>query len=118
MYHKDLEIYKKSMDLVMIIYEITKDFPNNESFGLISQLRRSAVSIPSNIAEGCARGSDKQIYHFVNIALGSLAELETQLEISKRLGYIKDFSYIDQSFQSLKSLLLGFKKHIINKSEL
>ena len=103
------------MDFVVSVYELTNNFPKDENFGLISQLRRAAISIPSNIAEGCARGSDKQIYHFVNIALGSLAEVETQLEISQRLGYIKDFSYIENDFQSLKSLLLGFRKHIIKR---
>ena len=118
MYHKDLEVYKESIAFVAKIYELTKDFPKEEMYSLTSQIRRAAISIPSNIAEGYARISDKQILNFVNIAIGSLAELEAQLEIAKVLGYIKDISKVNDSFTKLKSLLLGFKKYIQNKTDL
>jgi len=115
MHHKDLEVYKKSIDFVVQIYKLTATFPKEESYGLVSQLRRAVVSIPSNIAEGCARYSEKETANFVNIACGSLAEIETQLEISQRLGYIIDLTEILSNFNNLKSLLLGFKKHLNNK---
>lgn len=115
LYHKDLDVYKKSIEFVIKIYEITKYFPKDETYGLTSQLRRAAISIPSNIAEGCARISDKQVSNFINIALGSLAEIEAQLEISAALGYIKDMNEINENFNSLKSLLLGLKKYVENK---
>jgi four helix bundle protein len=85
--HKDLIVWQKSMDLVEIIYVCTKDFPRDEIYGLTSQMRRSAISIPSNIAEGRRRTSKKDYNNFLAIALGSATELETQLEIAKRLGF-------------------------------
>lgn len=88
--YRDLIVWKKSMDLVVAIYQCTKEFPESEKFGLISQMRRSAISIPSNLAEGSKRGSSKDFRQFVLIAYGSGAELETQLEIAKRLKYLQD----------------------------
>jgi four helix bundle protein len=78
MNHKDLDVWKKSMNLVVLIYDITSKFPSDERFGLTSQMRRAAVSIPSNIAEGAARKGDKEFIQFLMIALGSLSEVETQ----------------------------------------
>ena len=112
MHHKDLEVYKKAVDFVVRVYELTKSFPKDEVYGLTSQLRRAAVSIPSNIAEGCARYSEKETKNFVNVAFASLVEVETQLEIALKLGYIKEDSAFDKEFNALKSLLLGFKKHL------
>jgi len=88
--HKDLKVWIKGVELVKSIYEITKLFPSNEQFGLTSQMRRAAVSIPSNIAEGCGRNSDKELIHFLYISLGSAAELETQIIISKELGFLEN----------------------------
>jgi len=88
MNHKDLEVYKKSMDLVTTIYKLTNDFPPEEKFGLTSQIRRAAISVPSNIAEGAARKSTKELIQFLYISLGSLSEVETQLDLSRRLDYI------------------------------
>lgn len=85
---KDLIVWQKSMLLVKQIYLATKIFPNDEKFGLCSQMRRAAVSIPSNIAEGQARKSTKEFIHFLSIAQGSLAELETQLIIANELCYV------------------------------
>jgi len=76
--HKDLDVWKRSMDLVQLIYEYTKLFPKEEMYGLTSQMRRAAVSIPSNIAEGAARKGDKEFIQFLMLSLGSLSELETQ----------------------------------------
>jgi four helix bundle protein len=89
MIHKKLEVWKKSMDLVVVIYKLTSYFPPGEKFGLTNQMRRAAVSIPSNIAEGCARNSSKELKQFLYIARGSLAELETQVQIALRLEFIK-----------------------------
>ena len=83
--HRDLKVWQNSLDLVTEIYKLTKAFPNSETFGLACQIQRSAVSVPSNIAEGAARNSNKEFSRFLSIALGSLAELETQLIISKNI---------------------------------
>lgn len=88
--YRDLEIWKFSMEIVEEIYLITKSFPKEEMFGLISQMRRCSVSIPSNIAEGSSRKYDKEFKHFLYIALGSCSELETQIEISYRLKLIEE----------------------------
>lgn len=85
---RDLNIWKDAIKLVKIIYEITKTFPNSEIYGLTSQIRRAAVSVPSNIAEGHIRRHTAEFKQFLFIALGSLAELETQLVIADELGYI------------------------------
>ncbi len=87
--YKDLDIWKRSIGVVENIYKITKNFPKEEMYGLTSQLRRSAVSIPSNIAEGFARFSNKEYKHFLFISLGSCAELSTQIIIALRLGYLE-----------------------------
>ena len=84
MNHKDLDVWKKSMDLVELIYGLTSQFPSDERFGLVSQMRRAAVSIPSNISEGAARKGDKELIQFLMIAIGSLSELETQYLLSVR----------------------------------
>jgi len=88
--HKDLDVWKESLELVTQIYELTKRFPKDEIYGLTSQIRRSAVSIPANIAEGAARNSKKEFIQFLHIGLGSLAELETELIIAKNLNYLND----------------------------
>lgn len=88
--HKDLEVWKKAIQFVTIIYEITQNFPKEEMYTLSSQMRRAAISIPSNIAEGAARKSNKEYVQFLYIALGSSVELDTQLIISYNLGYVND----------------------------
>lgn len=85
--HKRLDLWKKSVEFVVLIYEVTKTFPKEEEFGLKSQLRRAAVSIPSNISEGLTRSTRKEKLYFLNIAQGSLSEIDAQLEISEKLGY-------------------------------
>ena len=86
--YKDLKVWQKSMELVKEIYIITSLFPKDEIFGLTSQMRRCAVSVPSNIAEGAGRNSDKEFCHFLSVAHGSFYELETQLIVSQRLELI------------------------------
>jgi four helix bundle protein len=88
--HKDLDVWKKAIEFVISIYKITKSFPKEELYGLVSQIRRSAVSIPSNIAEGAARNHDKEFLQFLYIALASSSELETQLIIANNLGFMDD----------------------------
>ncbi len=112
MHHKDLEAWKKSIDLVKDIYSITKDFPSSEQFGLVSQMRRAAVSIPSNLAEGSARFSDKDSTRFIDISLGSLAELETQIIIAKELNFIKENQTLLEKIKKVNALLIGLKKYL------
>jgi four helix bundle protein len=93
--HKDLDIWKLGIELVEEVYKTTVEFPKEEIYGLTNQMRRSSVSIPSNISEGAARGSKKEFIKFLYIALGSLAELETQTIISEKLGYLKNHQLMD-----------------------
>src|SRR6185369_3939525 len=86
--HRDLIVWQKSMRFVTDVYGVTKKFPNEEKFGLSIQTRRAAVSIPSNLAEGHGRESKREFHQFVNVARGSLLEVETQLEIAFNLKYI------------------------------
>ncbi len=92
--YKDLLVWQKSMDLVVSVYTLTRSFPPFEVYGLSSQMQRAAVSIPSNIAEGFERGTAGEFARFLSIASGSVAELETQIVIAKRLGHIQD---VDQT---------------------
>lgn len=88
--YQDLEVWQKAMDLVVLCYEITKKFPKNEIYGLSSQLQRAAVSVPANIAEGRHRQSSKEFLQYLSIAYGSLAEVETHVQIAERLNYIDE----------------------------
>ncbi len=87
--HKRLVAWQPSMELVVLIYDLTKSFPKEETYGLTSQLRRAAVSVPSNISEGAAGRSNDQFRNFLAIAIGSLTEINTQLEIALRVGYLE-----------------------------
>ncbi len=86
--HKKLEVWKKAIDLTVLVYKNTDSFPETEKFGLVSQMRRAVVSIASNIAEGAARQTKKEFAQFLHNAQGSLSELDTQVVISRRLGYL------------------------------
>ena len=112
--HKDLDVWKRGIKFVTDVYEITKSFHKEEQFGLTSQIRRSAVSIPSNIAEGAARRSKNEFRHFLYIALGSAAELETQLIISGNLGLIllpRQTELIEE-LNSISKMLQGLIKSL------
>ena len=103
------------MTLVKGIYKLTAEFPKEETYGLVPQIRRAAVSIPSNIAEGAARNSNKEFIQFLYISLGSLAELETQLLLSKELGFLKN-AEINGSIVRIRKMLLGLIKHLRGKN--
>jgi four helix bundle protein len=112
--YKDLEVWKKSMDFAEKIYKITSKFPKDENYGLISQVRRAAVSIPSNIAEGSSRNSTKEFIQFLHVANGSLSEIETQLELAFRLKYIEDQSF-QPEINHIRSMLFGLIKSLRKK---
>ena len=112
MYHRDLNVWREGIELVKMTYKLLEQFPKNEEFALSFQIRKSVVSIPSNIAEGCGRDSDKELYHFLGVSAGSLAELETQLYIAKELGYIDDTTEVENKMTAVQKLLTGFKKYI------
>jgi len=106
--HKDLIVWQKEMDLVEELYRLTEAMPKSETYGLTSQIRRAAVSVPSNIAEGAARNHDKEFVQFLYVALGSAAELETQLLLAERMRYITNAPF--DGLSEVKKLLLGLIK--------
>lgn len=112
--HKDLDVWNKAMDFAEQLYILTRNFPKEEQFGLTSQIRRSAVSIPSNIAEGAARNSEKEFLQFLYISLGSLAEVETQLLLAKRLKLFTEDSHFD-SLDAIRKMLIGLIKFLRRK---
>lgn len=103
--HKDLKVWKESMELVVLIYAATKEFPKDELYGLTSQIRRAAISIPSNIAEGAGRNGSKEFIRFLYIALGSLSELETQLEIAIKLNYVEKLDDVNLKIIYIRRML-------------
>ncbi|MCU7694592.1 four helix bundle protein [Haoranjiania flava] len=112
--HKDLNVWKAAMDMVVTLYDITATFPSTEIYGLTSQIRRAAVAIPSNISEGCARKGSAELTRFLYISLGSLAEIETQLEIAVRLGYIADFHQIEEKIIYIRRMIVNLIKSLKN----
>jgi len=113
--YKDLIVWQKSMVLVKKVYEITKSYPKEELYALTSQTKKSAISIPSNIAEGKGRGSNKDFIRFLYMALGSLYELQTQIEIAEKLGFIKDpkdFFQLSLQIEKMLNRLISSKKEI------
>ncbi len=110
--HKDLDVWKRSMNLVTEIYQMTNVWPVEERYGLTSQIRRAAISVPSNVAEGAARGSAKDFSRFLDIAQGSLAEVETQLELAKRIGLTEGYSHLENEMISVRRMLVGLKKNL------
>ncbi|MDD4203385.1 MAG: four helix bundle protein [Candidatus Omnitrophica bacterium] len=109
--HKDLDVYKLSVDFVAEIYDLTKNFPKEEIYALTSQMKRAAISIPLNIAEGAARNSKKEYVQFLYISLGSCSELETCVIIGEKLGYINDAEKLNDKITRLKQMLLGVIKY-------
>lgn len=109
---KDIVAWQKAHELALSVYKITNDFPKQETFNLVSQIRRCAVSVPSNIAEGFARKSLKDSKHFYIIAEGSLEELKYQLLLSKDLNYINEAKYneLESLSQEVSKLLGGWKR--------
>ncbi|WP_026713921.1 four helix bundle protein [Flavobacterium daejeonense] len=111
---RDLLIWQKSMTLITQIYQSTNQFPKEEIFGLTSQIRRSAISIPSNIAEGFGRESKQDFLRFLNISIGSLFELQTQLEIAKNINYLNEneFNNIFEDSREIERMLVSFIKKL------
>ncbi len=116
--HKDLRVWQQSIEMVTSIYMLTQTFPKEELFGLVSQMRRASVSVPSNIAEGYARGTDKEKLHFLRVSSGSMSEVETQLMLSLNLGYIYQEKYnelaeaISSIWKQLNALISSIKKRL------
>jgi four helix bundle protein len=112
--HEGLEVWKDSMDLVEVVYRFSSGFPDAERFGLTSQIRRAAVSIPSNIAEGAARRSSPEYLRFLSIARGSLSELDTQQQLAVRLQFVETSAsldaLIDKIFAKLTALMNAIDK--------
>jgi four helix bundle protein len=112
--HKDLQVWKAAMDLVTEVYSVTNCFPREETYGLTSQIRRAAISIPSNIAEGAARQSRKEFVQFDHVASGSIAELETHLLLAARLGFGSIGSVLIRTEQ-VRKMLLGLLRALKKK---
>ncbi len=110
--HIDLDVWKKSMDFVENIYKISSTFPKEEMYGLTSQIRRAAVSVPSNIAEGASRQGSKEFVQFLYISLGSLSEVETQTMLAKRLNFVSNIDIILKEIITIKKMLNGLITHM------
>jgi len=114
--HKKLDVWKLSMELSRVVYRLTTGYPSEERFGLVSQMRRAAVSVPSNIAEGAAGDSNNEFRHFLFIARSSLSELDTQLDLSQDLGFVTETSRseIDRLLTRIDKMLYAL--HQLKKS--
>jgi len=109
---KELKVWQKAVDFSVLIYESANKFPPKEQFGIISQITRCAVSIPSNIAEGAGRNTKKNFGHFLGIALGSYFEIETQLIIANKIGYLNDiiFEKLNNEVNEIQKMIRGLQK--------
>jgi four helix bundle protein len=115
--HKNLEAWKQSMDLVIEIYRTTENFPSQEIYGLTNQIRRAAISIPSNTAEGAARQTKKEFSNYLHMAQGSLSELDTQIELARRLDYLdqETFRMLDERLERIDKMITGLIHHLSKK---
>ena len=112
--HRKLDVWKKSMTFIKDIYQVTETFPKHEMYGLVSQMRRAAVSIPSNVAEGAARKGKKEFKQSLNIAQGSISELDTQIELALMLHYISTENYdrLMENLNSISKMLFGLSRSL------
>jgi four helix bundle protein len=110
-----LNAWKQAMELVVGVYSITKTFPQSEQYGLVSQLRRAAVSVPANIAEGAARNGNKEFVHFLGIASGSLSELDTLIDLARQLGYVENTEELNAKVDDVSGLVMGLASSIRRK---
>ena len=115
--YKNLKVWQKAVELAAAMYKETRGFPKEETYGLTQQIRRSAVSVGSNIAEGSGRSTDKEFKYFLNVSYGSLCELETQLVIAERLGYSsKEHNVLIASIDELQKMLFSLiKSYTVNE---
>lgn len=113
--YKNLKIWQKGLNLAEVVYRATKTFPDDEKYGLTSQLRRASVSIPSNIAEGSSRNSKKEFYHFLSISLGSSYEVGTQIEICQRIGFLDNelANKIQSQLDEIEKMIIGYMKTLL-----
>lgn len=116
--HRNLDLWQKSVDFVVDVYEVTKTYPTDERYGLISQIRRAATSIPANIAEGAGRKSDKEFVHFLSNAQGSASEIDTHFFVSLRLGYLTEATHyeLDKKLDDIGRMITGLANHLKRKS--
>lgn len=119
-YFKELKVWQKAIELVTDTYLKTQSFPKEEIYGLTSQIRRCAVSIPSNIAEGCGRKTNKDFSNFLGVSLGSAFEFETQLIICKNLGFIKleDFNLLEAEIQHIQNMIIKLQQSLETKKQI
>lgn len=103
------------MELVVSVYSVTATFPQHEQYGLVSQLRRAAVSVPANIAEGAARNGSKEFLHFLGIASGSLSELDTLIDLARQLGYVGNTEELNAKVDDVSGLVMGLASSIRRK---
>jgi four helix bundle protein len=115
--HERLDVWREAVEFVATVYQATDSFPKEGKFGLTSQIRRAAVSIPANVAEGAARRSPKEFVHFISNAQGSASELETELLIAYRLGYLRESVSLEMrsALDNIGRMLIGLSRHLERK---
>jgi len=115
--HEKLDVWKKAIDFVVAVYKVTEGFPKEEKFGLTSQLRRAAVSIPANLAEGAGRKSPKEFAYFLSNSQGSASEVETELLIASKLSYIQEAKYLPlrSALDEIGRMITGLERHLEKK---
>lgn len=115
--HRDLKVWQEAISLVETIYRLTTAFPKEEQYGLTSQMRRATTSVPANIAEGAARSGTRELLHFLSIATGSLSELDTHIEVAKRLGLMKQTADVQEQIDRVTALTLALAKSLRAKND-
>ena len=110
--HRDLRVWQEAISLVELVYRVTATFPRDEQYGLTSQMRRAATSVPANIAEGAARTGTRELLYFLSIATGSLSELDTHLEVAKRLTLLNNTNEVQARIDQVSALILALAKSL------
>ena len=115
--HEKLDVWKKAIDFVVAVYKVTEHWPKDERFGLVAQVRRAAISVPANISEGAARASNKEFAYFLSNAQGSASEVETELIIAYRLGYLTDLEIQELRVRhdDIGKMLVGLTRKVRSK---
>ena len=115
---KNLTVWQKARALAVEVYKHSADFPSEERFGLVAQMRKAAVSIPSNVAEGCGRDTDRALIYFLDVSIGSSCELETQVLLASDLGFLSPIQVcaLQENIEEVRRMLIGFRKSLLAKS--